>query len=231
MLLLSVVKHFIVALKIGYIEHGEAEKLLETVDSLEPNHRSTGSQLAHLFRKIIRQQPFLPSTVSHKSISVHDWRLGCWAVLRWCSSSSEDRGELRRHWGGRGMPLGSVTCPSCRFFTSWASQRLVVVSSFKTWAKVVSLSWSGRHCRRASLALRKDQTQGQECGCSFRFIPAGLSSDTANSALVYKESFTPPGVVREAQVTADNMLQQTSWRLFGELQDHFTLKERTVSQK
>lgn len=59
------------------------------------------------------------------------------------------------------MPLGSVTCPSCRFFTSWASQRLVVVSSFKTWAKVVSLSWSGRHCRSASLALYKNKRSGE----------------------------------------------------------------------
>lgn len=54
---------------------------------------------------------------------------------------------------GRGMPLGSVTWPSCRFFTSCANQRLVVVSSFRTWANVVSLSWSGRHWRRASRAL------------------------------------------------------------------------------
>lgn len=57
------------------------------------------------------------------------------------------------HCGGRGMPLGSVTWPSCRFLTSCASQRLVVVSSFSTWAKVVSFSWSGRHCLRASRAL------------------------------------------------------------------------------
>lgn len=58
------------------------------------------------------------------------------------------------YWGGKGMPRGSVTCPSCRFLTSWASQRLVVESSFSTWANVVSFSWSGRHWRRASLALR-----------------------------------------------------------------------------
>jgi len=51
------------------------------------------------------------------------------------------------------MPLASVTWPSWRFFTSCASQRLVVVSSFSTWAKVLSFSWSGRHWRRASLAL------------------------------------------------------------------------------
>lgn len=41
-----------------------------------------------------------------------------------------------------------------------------------------------------------------------------------------KRAFNPPGVVREAQITADYMLQQTSWRLFGELQDHFTLKKK-----
>lgn len=66
------------------------------------------------------------------------------------------------------MPLGSVTCPSCRFFTSWASQRLVVVSSFKTWAKVVSLSWSGRHCLSASLALHENKRRAQECRCFHR---------------------------------------------------------------
>lgn len=54
------------------------------------------------------------------------------------------------------MPLASVTWPSCRFFTSCPSQRLVVVSSFSTWAKVLSFSWSGRHWRRASLALRRE---------------------------------------------------------------------------
>lgn len=62
------------------------------------------------------------------------------------------------HWGGRGIPLGSVTWPSCRFFTSCASQRFVVVSSFSTWAKVVSFSWSGRHCLSASRALHQKQT-------------------------------------------------------------------------
>lgn len=65
------------------------------------------------------------------------------------------------HWGASGMPLASVTWPSCRFFTSCASQRLVVVSSFSTWAKVLSLSWSGRHCRRASLALRRESHKSQ----------------------------------------------------------------------
>lgn len=99
--------------------------------------------------------------VFHKNsvIYVHDWRLViCWAVPCWCSSESvKSRGS---HCGGRGMPRGSVTWPSCRFFTSWASQRLVVVSSLRTCAKVVSLSWSGRHCRKASLALHKmEQTQ------------------------------------------------------------------------
>lgn len=62
------------------------------------------------------------------------------------------------HWGGRGIPRGSVTWPSCRFFTSCASQRFVVVSSFSTWAKVVSFSWSGRHCLSASRALHQKQT-------------------------------------------------------------------------
>lgn len=59
------------------------------------------------------------------------------------------------HWVASGMPLPSVTWLSCRFFTNCVSQRLVVVSSFSTWAKVLSFSWSGRHWRRASRALRK----------------------------------------------------------------------------
>lgn len=59
------------------------------------------------------------------------------------------------HCGASGMPRASVTWPSCRFFTSCASQRLVVVSSFSTWAKVLSFSWSGKHWRSASLALRR----------------------------------------------------------------------------
>lgn len=114
------------------------------------------------------------------------------------------------------MPLGSVTWPSCRFFTSWASQRLVVVSSFRTWAKVVSLSWSGRHCRRASLALRKNRK-------------ASLGVRTSASSDVKKAS-NQPGVVREAQVTADYVLEQTGRRLFGELQHHFALKDRKTSR-
>lgn len=85
--LVAVVKHFILALKIGYTEHREAEKLLKTVDLLEPNYRGANSQFAHLLPKIIGQQPFLPSTVSHKNNSVHD----CRAVLSWCSSSWEGR--------------------------------------------------------------------------------------------------------------------------------------------
>lgn len=69
---LSVVKHFILALKIGYIEHGDAENVLETEDSLERSHRHASSQLARPLAEIIGQQPFLPSTVSHKNDSVHD---------------------------------------------------------------------------------------------------------------------------------------------------------------
>lgn len=67
-----------------------------------------------------------------------------------------------RHCGASGMPRASVTWPSCRFFTSWASQRLVVVSSFRTWAKVLSLSWSGRHWRSASLALWKPEQRSEK---------------------------------------------------------------------
>lgn len=72
------------------------------------------------------------------------------------------RGNIEDHWGGRGIPRGSVTWPSCRFFTSCASQRFVVVSSFSTWAKVVSFSWSGRHCLSASRALHQKQTNQPE---------------------------------------------------------------------
>jgi len=57
------------------------------------------------------------------------------------------------HCAESGMPRASVTWPSCRFLTSCASQRLVAVSSFSTWANVLSFSWSGRHWRRASRAL------------------------------------------------------------------------------
>ena len=57
------------------------------------------------------------------------------------------------HCAGKGIPRGSVTTPSCKFFMSCASQRFVVVSSFKTVAKVLSFSWSGRHCLNASRAL------------------------------------------------------------------------------
>lgn len=80
------------------------------------------------------------------------------------------------HCGASGMPLASVTWPSCRFLTSWASQRLVVASSFSTWAKVLSFSWSGRHWRRASLALQ-EKTQKH----SF-FLPITASGNT-NRAL------------------------------------------------
>lgn len=71
----------------------------------------------------------------------------------------QSRASSGAHWGASGMPRASVTWPSCRFFTSWASQRLVVVSSFSTWAKVLSFSWSGRHWRRASLALRRESSR------------------------------------------------------------------------
>lgn len=77
-----------------------------------------------------------------------------WNSLMCCWLSRRVWDESECYWGGKGMPRGSVTCPSCRFLTSWASQRLVVESSFSTWANVVSFSWSGRHWRRASLALR-----------------------------------------------------------------------------
>lgn len=71
---------------------------------------------------------------------------------RWRRASGRLAWGQRGHWGGSGIPRGSVTCPSCRFLTSWASHRLVVVSSFSTWAKVVSFSWSGKHCLNASRA-------------------------------------------------------------------------------
>lgn len=41
-----------------------------------------------------------------------------------------------------------------------------------------------------------------------------------------KKANNQPGVVRQSQVTADYVLQQTSRWLFGELQDHFALKDR-----
>lgn len=50
---MSVVKHFILALKIGHIEHRESEKLLETEDLLESNYRGASSRSAHLLPKII----------------------------------------------------------------------------------------------------------------------------------------------------------------------------------
>lgn len=46
-----------------------------------------------------------------------------------------------------------------------------------------------------------------------------------------KKAINQPGVVGQAQVAADYMLQQTSRRLFGELQDHFALKEREPKRR
>ncbi len=85
--------------------------------------------------------------------------LNIWSALVcetvWCVAGRRGGfGMSVCYWGGKGMPRGSVTWPSCRFLTSCASQRLVVESSFSTWANVVSFSWSGKHWRRASLALR-----------------------------------------------------------------------------
>lgn len=55
--------------------------------------------------------------------------------------------------GGNGIPLGSAKLGSCKFFINWLSHLLVEASSFKQLEKVPSLSWSGRHWRRASRAL------------------------------------------------------------------------------
>lgn len=58
------------------------------------------------------------------------------------------------HYVGRGMPPGGVgTVTVSRFFSSCASQRFVELSSFRQLEKVLSLSWSGKHCRNASRAL------------------------------------------------------------------------------
>lgn len=45
----AVVKHFIVALKIGYIEHGEAEKVLEivTIRTKSQKHRLSACTSVH----------------------------------------------------------------------------------------------------------------------------------------------------------------------------------------
>lgn len=55
----------------------------------------------------------------------------------------QDRGILR----GSGIPGASRFCCSC------ISHLLVALSSFMQLEKVLSFSWSGRHCRSASLAL------------------------------------------------------------------------------
>lgn len=61
--------------------------------------------------------------------------------------------------GGKGIPLGSAKEGSCKFFINWLSHRLVEASSFKQLENVPSLSWSGRHCRRASRALTENKTR------------------------------------------------------------------------
>ena len=63
-----------------------------------------------------------------------------------------------RYWG-RAIPLGLAMPGSCRFLISWVNHRFVVLSSFRTATKVVSLSWSGKHWRKASFALRRSKTR------------------------------------------------------------------------
>lgn len=124
--------------------------VFETMDPWEGKCRGSGCLLTHVITKIICSSLFLKSFIK-TSVSMIEGSF----VRQFFAGVLRVSEEQRGHCAGSGMPRGSVTWPSCRFFTSWASQRLVVVSSFRTWAKVVSLSWSGRHCRRASLALER----------------------------------------------------------------------------
>lgn len=71
--------------------------------------------------------------------------------------STVDMGYEVCSYGGKGIPLGSVAGGSSKFFISWLSHLLVDASSFRHVANVPSFSWSGKHCRRASLALFKRQ--------------------------------------------------------------------------
>ena len=50
-----------------------------------------------------------------------------------------------------GEEVGGSSSP--RLERSWRSHFLVVPSSLRTEENVASCSWTGRHCRRASLAL------------------------------------------------------------------------------
>lgn len=77
----------------------------------------------------------------------------------------------------------------------------------------------------------KDEVRNVDTITNSLFLPQHYLTLTKLQWLKKKKVINQPGVVRQAQITADYVLQQTSWWLFGELQDHFALKERTVSQK
>ena len=71
---------------------------------------------------------------------------------------------------------------SCKFFINWLSHLFVEASSFKQLENVPSLSWSGRHCRRASRALVSRQKRSKfSLPSSFKYNLAAQTATICNS--------------------------------------------------
>lgn len=60
-----------------------------------------------------------------------------------------------------GPEVGMAPGGDSRFLSSWANHRLVELSSLRQLWKVLSFSWSGRHWRSASRALKAREDKGQ----------------------------------------------------------------------
>jgi hypothetical protein len=126
------------------------------------------------------------------------------------------------HWGARGeIPtlLGSptVTGPVSRFFSNCDNQCFVDLSSWRQLANVASLSWSGRHCLKASRALqtctasnRNRQNLGAASFWAYTIKPdkVNISRDIMRIQLTCFLKYVSDLLVRGVPVP-------TAWRVLG----------------
>lgn len=111
--------------------------------------------------------PFSPVQFSIEVVYSQSGGDKTWAVFLAGSPSSPNLPGSGEGWGrslrGQGIPGDQWPDPLAGSSPVVQAERLVVVSSFSTWAKVVSFSWSGRHCLSASRALHQNKpTRGDQ---------------------------------------------------------------------
>lgn len=86
--------------------------------------------------------------------------LRCVPIIR----SYDVRGDIPIALGSGWPGWGGGTCcgPVSRFFNNWFSQCFVDLSSCRHVANVLSLNWSGKHCRNAKRALWKNEKKSKK---------------------------------------------------------------------